>query len=125
MVLTLYALDTPENTVRTKYSRRVLVFTSSRPSYHSVDGKQLVAPLQSALSVGHAPWNHPGDVDRRVLLLSPHDVEAQPFVRLGKLHDTWVGVALARRKRSYRRLEARREGQSETEAEDKMLNSGE
>lgn len=90
-----------------------------RLSYHPIDGKQLVASFQSALAVSHAPWNHSGDVDRRVLLLSSHDVEAQAFVRLWELYDTWVGVAFTCRERRYGRLGAKRreEGENEMETE--------
>lgn len=64
-------------------------------SYHAIDGQQLVAPLQASLAIGHAPRDHSGNVDGGVLLFAPHDVEAQALFGLGKLHHSWVGVALA------------------------------
>ena len=63
--------------------------------YHSVNREQLVSPLQAPLAVRHPPGDDPGDVDGGVLLLAPHDVEAQALLRLGQLHHPRVGVALA------------------------------
>lgn len=39
--------------------------------------------------------NNSADVDRRVLLLPAHHVEPETFVRLGQLHDPWVGMTFA------------------------------
>ena len=60
-----------------------------------IDAEELVSPLEPAVPVSHAPRYDPGDVDRRVLLLAAHHVEAQPLLRLGQLHHPGVGVALA------------------------------
>lgn len=64
-------------------------------SYHAIDRQQLVTPLQASLAIGHAPRDHSGNVDGRVLLFAPHDVKTQALVRLRKLDHSWVGVALA------------------------------
>ena len=53
-------------------------------------------------------WNNPGDVDWRVLLLAPHDIEAQTLVRLWQLHDPRMRVALAGCEGGHRRLGGRR-----------------
>lgn len=63
------------------------------PSYHAIDGQELIASLQAAVPLGHAPRDDAGDVDGRVLLLAAHHVEAQAFLRLGQLHHPRVGVA--------------------------------
>lgn len=64
-------------------------------AYHAIDRQQLVTPLQASLAIGHAPRDHSGNVDGRVLLFAPHDVKTQALVRLRKLDHSWVGVALA------------------------------
>lgn len=68
------------------------------PAYHAVDGQELIASLQAAVPLGHAPGDDAGNVDGRVLLLAAHHVEAQALLRLGQLHHPWVGVAFTGRK---------------------------
>lgn len=71
------------------------------PSYHSVHRQQLVAPFQPPLPVCHPAGDHSGDVDGGVLLLAPHDVEAQALLCLGELHYPRVGMPLAGRERCH------------------------
>lgn len=64
-------------------------------THHAVHRQELVPSLQATVPLGHAARNDAGDVDRRVLLLAAHHVEAQAFLRLGELHHARVRVALA------------------------------
>lgn len=73
-------------------------------SYHAVDRQQLVAPLQASLAIGHAPRDHSRNVDGGVLLFASHDVKTQALFRLGKLHHSWVRVALTGCKSRHRGL---------------------
>lgn len=63
-------------------------------TYHAIHGQQLVPTLQAAVAVSHTPGDDSRDVDGRVLLLAPHDVEAQAFVCFGQLHAPGMCVAL-------------------------------
>lgn len=65
------------------------------PAYHAIDGQELIASLQAAMPLSHAPRDDAGDVDGRILLLASHHVEAEALLRLGQLHHPWVGVAFA------------------------------
>ena len=63
-------------------------------THHAIHRQELVSPLQSSNSVGHASGDDAGDVDGRVLLLAAHDIEAKALLCLGQLHHTGMGVAL-------------------------------
>ena len=62
-------------------------------TYHSVHRQELVSPLQTPVTVSDAPRDDAGDVNRRVLLLPSHYVEAQAFLCLRQLHHAGMGVA--------------------------------
>lgn len=77
-------------------------------THHTVDGQELVPSLQAAVPLGHAAGDDAGDVDGGVLLLAAHHVEAQPFLRLGQLHHSRVGVTFAGREGRHRCLKEER-----------------
>lgn len=71
------------------------------PTHHTIHRQQLVPTLEASMAVSHTSRNDPGDVDGRVLLLAPHDVEAQALVCLGQLHYPGMCMALTGREGSH------------------------
>lgn len=76
-------------------------------TYHPVDREKLVASFQASVSVGDASRDDPWDVNRRVLLLSAHNIKTQAFFCLGQFHDTRVWVSLACCKSGHCSLQVR------------------
>lgn len=64
------------------------------PTHHTIHRQQLVPTLEASVAVSHASRNDTGDIDGRVLLLAPHDVEAQALIRLRQLYYSGVCVSL-------------------------------
>lgn len=73
-----------------------------KATYHTVDRQQLIPPLETPVSVGHTTRDDTRDVDRRVLLLPSHHVEAQPLLGLGQFYHTRVSMTFAGSKRRNR-----------------------
>lgn len=81
------------------------------PTHHTVHRQQLVPTLEASVAVSHTPGNDTGDIDGRVLLLAPHDVEAQALLRLGQLHYPGMCVPLTGGEGSNGGLGERRHGE--------------
>ena len=73
-------------------------------TYNAIDREELIPPLESPMPVRHSTGNDSGDVDRRILLLPTHNVEAKTFFCLWQFNNAWVGMALTGSKGSYSSL---------------------
>lgn len=69
--------------------------------YHSIHRQELVASLQTTMAICYTTRNDAGYIYGRILFSASHHIKPQSFISLGKLYNSWVGMALTCSKGSY------------------------